>query len=185
MDPKTQATTAVALLTPLVDGTRTDQLDVQTPCSQWKVRDLINHVVGGGYMFATGLRGETMDGDPTADLLGGDHRGAYHGAIDAFSAALADADDLDSPVTLPFGTLPTAAALQLAAGDLLVHAWDLATATGQSFEPPVDFVDSSYAFFQFAVNDDLRAAGLFGPAVDVSAEAAPFVKLLAHAGRAA
>jgi len=185
MDPKTQATTAVQLLTPLVDGTSADQLDLATPCSKWTVRGLINHVVGGGHMFAAGLNDEALGGDPNADLLGTDHKAAYHAAIDAFTAALAHADDLDKPVTLPFGTLPTAVALQLAAGDLLVHSWDLATSTGQAFDPPVDFVESSYAFFQFAVNDDLRNAGLFGPIVDVPADSAPFTKLLAHAGRAA
>ncbi len=88
-------------------------------------------------------------------------------------------------MTLPFGTLPTVAALQLAAGDLLVHSWDLAQATGQAFNPPADFVDASYQFFQVAVNDDLRAAGMFGPALDVANEATPLTKLLAHAGRRA
>ena len=185
MDPKTQATTAVALLTPLVEGTRADQLDNQTPCSDWKVRDLLNHVIGGGHMFAAGLRGEAVPGDAPSDLIGEDHRAAFRASIDGFSAALAHADDLDAPVTLPFGTLPTVAALQLAAGDLLVHSWDLATATGQPFDPPTDFVEASYGFFQVAVNDDLRAAGLFGPPVAASDDAAPLDKLLAHAGRRA
>jgi uncharacterized protein (TIGR03086 family) len=184
MDPKTQATTAVGLLTPLVEGTRSDQLDIQTPCSEWKVRDLLSHVIGGGHMFASGLRGEPVQGGagPT-DLVGDDHRGAYKSSIDGFTAALADANDLDEPVTLPFGTLPAAAALQLAAGDLLVHSWDLAQATGQSFDPPADFVEASYGFFRVAVNDDLRAAGLFGPAQEVASDAPALDKLLAHSGR--
>lgn len=185
MDPKTQASTAVALLAPLVDGTQADQLDGQTPCSEWKVRDLLNHVVGGGHMFAMGLRGESFGGDAPSDLLGDDHRAAFQGAIASFSAALAGTDDLGQKVVLPFGTLPAAAALQLAAGDLLVHGWDLAQATGQSFNPPAEFVEAAYAFFQAAVNDDLRAAGLFGPAIEVAPDAAPLTKLLAHAGRSA
>jgi uncharacterized protein (TIGR03086 family) len=185
MDPKTQATTAVQLLTPLVNGTRADQLDNPTPCAEWKVRDLLNHVIGGGHMFAAGLRGDSVSADAPSDLVGTDHRAAFGTAIDGFSAALATTDDLDRPVTLPFGTLPTVAALQLAAGDLLVHSWDLATATGQPFDPPTEFVEASYAFFQAAVNDDLRAAGLFGPAIAVAPDAAPLTKLLGHAGRRA
>ncbi len=183
MDPKTQATTAVRLLTPLVDGTRTDQLDDSTPCAEWNVRGLLDHVIGGGHMFAAGLRGDTLEGDGSVDLVGDDHRAAFRAAIDGFSAALAATDDLDRPVALPFGTLPAVAALQLAAGDLLVHSWDLATATGQPFDPPADFVEASYGFFQMAVSDDLRAAGLFGPAVTVAEDASPLVKLLGHAGR--
>jgi uncharacterized protein (TIGR03086 family) len=185
MDPKTQATTAVALLTPLVDGTRADQLGNPTPCADWNVRGLLEHVIGGGHMFAAGLRGDTLDGDGPADLVGDDHRASFKAAIDGFSAALAATDDLDRMVALPFGTLPAVAALQLAAGDLLVHSWDLATATGQPFDPPTDFVEASYGFFQVAVNDDLRAAGLFGPAIDVAEDASPLVKLLGHAGRRA
>jgi uncharacterized protein (TIGR03086 family) len=115
--------------------------------------------------------------------VGDDHRAAFRTSIDGFSSALADTNDLDKPVSLPFGTLPTVAALQLAAGDLLVHSWDLAQATGQPFDPPADFVEASYGFFQMAVNDDLRAAGLFGPPLEVSSDAAPLTKLLAHSGR--
>ncbi len=185
MDPKTQATTAVQLLTPLVEGTRADQLGAQTPCSEWKVRDLLNHVIGGGHMFASGLRGESFEGDGSADVVGDDHLASFKTSIDGFSAALANTEDLDKPVTLPFGTLPTVAALQLAAGDLLVHSWDLAQATGQPFDPPVDFVEASYGFFRVAVTDDLRAAGMFGPPVEVASDAAPLTKLLGHAGRRA
>ena len=183
MDPKTQATTAVQLLTPLVEGTAEDRLDNQTPCTEWKVRDLLNHVIGGGHMFAAGLRGDEPAGAPPTDLVGDDHRASYKAAIDNFSDALSGTEDLGKPVSLPFGTLPTVAALQLAAGDLLVHSWDLAHATGQSFDPPDDFVQASYDFFKVAVNDDLRNAGLFAPAIDVAGDADALQKLLAHSGR--
>ena len=183
MDPKTQATTAVQILTPLVDGTRADQLGNQTPCSEWKVRDLLNHVIGGGHMFASGLRGETFAGDGSADLVGDDPAASFHAAIDSFSSALANTDDLGQPVSLPFGTLPAAAALQLAAGDLLVHSWDLAQATGQPFDPPTEIVEASYGFFKVAVNDGMRTAGLFGPPIEVADDAAALTRLLAHSGR--
>jgi uncharacterized protein (TIGR03086 family) len=186
MDPKTQAITAVELLSPLVNGTRADQLGNQTPCRDWKVRDLLNHVIGGGHMFAAGLRGDAPGGSagPT-DFVGDDYRAAFRTSIDGFSAALADTKDLDKPVSLPFGTLPAVAALQLAAGDLLVHSWDLAQATGQPFDPPIEIVEASYGFFKVAVNDDMRKAGLFGPPYEVADDAAALTRLLAHAGRRA
>lgn len=184
MDPKSQAATAVKLLTPLVEGTQDDQLQNATPCSEWNVRDLLNHVIGGGHMFAAGLRGEQFEGGAgPVDLVGDDHRASWAAISESFSTALAGADDLDQMVSLPFGTMPAAVALQLAAGDLLVHSWDLARATGQSFDPPVEFVEPSYEFFKMVVNDDLRAAGMFGPALDAADGADPLAKLLAHAGR--
>ena len=69
--------------------------------------------------------------------------------------------------------------------DLLVHAWDLAQAMGQPFDPPTDFVEASYGFFNVAVNDDLRAAGMFGPSIEVAADASALTRLLAHSGRRA
>ena len=115
MDSPDQARTAVAVLTPLVHATPASALTNPTPCDKWAVRDLLNHLVGGGYMFAAGLNGDALDGDPNADLLGDDHIAAYDGAIDAFSSALADASDLSAPVTLPFATLPADMALRIAA----------------------------------------------------------------------
>ncbi|MGE0878222.1 MAG: TIGR03086 family metal-binding protein [Acidimicrobiia bacterium] len=184
MDPKDQARTAVSLLTPLVDTTDVAHLDWTTPCSQWNVRDLLNHVTGGGHMFAAGLRGDAIEipAGPV-DLLGDDHRRAFHSAIDAFSTALAQTDGLDKPVTLPFGTVPAEIALRLAAGDLLVHGWDLATATGQRFEPPAEFIRAVEGFYRAAVTDEMRAAGLFAPLNDAPADATPLERLVAFAGR--
>ena len=43
--------TAVTTLASLAESTRPDQLDQPTPCAKWRVRDLLNHVVGGGHAF--------------------------------------------------------------------------------------------------------------------------------------
>ena len=77
MDSPDQARTAVEVLTPLVHATPASALTNPTPCDKWAVRDLLNHLVGGGYMFAAGLNGDTLDGDPNADLIGDDHVAAY------------------------------------------------------------------------------------------------------------
>ena len=39
-------------------GVTRDQLDLPTPCASWKVRDLLNHVIAGGYFFAAVASGE-------------------------------------------------------------------------------------------------------------------------------
>ena len=106
MDVQTQAVTAAKLLTALVDGTDADQLNVQTPCAEWKVRDLMNHFIGGAHMFAAGLRGEVLSGEAPDDLVGSDHRASFHAALDSFGSALAATDDLERELTLPFGTMP-------------------------------------------------------------------------------
>ncbi len=184
MDSPDQARTAVAVLTPLVHATPASALTNATPCDKWAVSDLLNHLVGGGYMFAAGLRGDAVDaGPPPDDLLGDDHIAAYDGAIEAFSSALEGAPDLSAPVTLPFATLPADMALRIAAADLLVHAWDLATATGQRFDPPVEFVESVTPFYAEFISPPLREGGLFAAEVEVDADATPLERLVALAGR--
>jgi uncharacterized protein (TIGR03086 family) len=184
MDSPQQTRTAIAGLTPLVHGTLADQLADPTPCEQWAVRDLINHIVGGGYMFAMSLKGEGLDmSTAPSDLLGNDHAGAFDGAIAAFNEALDNTTDLSTMVTLPFGTIPADLALRVAAADLLVHSWDLAKATGQSFDPPDDFVLSATPFYQEFIQPPLRSMGLFAEEIDVPADASPLDKLVAYAGR--
>jgi uncharacterized protein (TIGR03086 family) len=183
MEPVEQATTAVALLKPLVENTDASQLANQTPCSDWRVRDLINHLAGGGHMFAASFRGDTVDmsaGEP--DLVGDDHVAAMQASIDDFDAACKLLSDLDIIVNLPFGTMPADVALRFAAGDLLVHGWDLAQATGQTFDPPEDFVESVDGFYRTVLTDDMRG-GVFAAAVEVSDDAPALDKLVAFAGR--
>jgi len=183
MDSPDQARTAVAVLTPLVHATPESALMKATPCDEWAVRDLLNHLVGGGYMFAAGLRGEAAEGDPDADLVGDDHIAAFDGAIAAFSDALAGTKDLSAPVPLPFATLPADVALRIAAADLLIHAWDLAQATGQPFDPPVDFVQSVTPFYAEFITPPLRQGGFFAAEVEAPDGSTPIEQLVALAGR--
>ena len=184
MDPISQAQTSVALLTPLVEGTRADQLDLPTPCEEWTVRDLIGHFVMGGRMFAAGLRGESgASGDDTPpEPLGDDFVAAYRSAIAEFDAAAAAVTDLQVLTPLPFATVPAEIALRIAAADLLVHAWDLATATGQPYAPTEEFVGDVDAFYRVTV-EQLRGPGVFGPEVAAPPGATALQRLVAFTGR--
>ena len=86
-------------------------------------------------------------------------------------------------MTLPFVTLPADMALRIAAADLLVHAWDLATATGQRLDPPVEFVESVTPFYAEFITPPLREGGLFAAEVEVGADSTPLERLVALAGR--
>lgn len=184
MDATEQTYASIDLLTPLVEGTRPDQLGNATPCDEWTVRDLMNHFVGGGHMFAASLRGDELDfsADP-GDLLGDDHVAAYQAAIADFRSALSGLDSMERPAVLPIGTVPAEVALRIAAGDLLVHGWDLAQSTGQAFTPPDAIVNEVEGFYRMAITPELRVPGAFGAEVEVSASAPPLERLVAFAGR--
>ena len=70
-----------------IAGITAGQWDETTPCSEWNVRDLLNHVIGGGHMFTAGLRGQAMgDGAPPDFVTQAGHTRAYHDAIDGVSS---------------------------------------------------------------------------------------------------
>ena len=170
----------------LIANTREDQLTMPTPCAGWTVHDLINHFVGGGHMFATLYRGEPMpdmDG-PVPDMLGSDPAAAARAARADFDAALAEPGVMERMVPLPIGTVPAPVGLQLATFDVLVHCWDLATATNQAFDPPADIVAIADGFARQGLPAEARDGDTFKAEVTPPEGATPLARLAAFTGRA-
>src|SRR5262249_20612990 len=69
--------------TNIVDNVKTDQLGNATPCAEWNVRDVLNHIVGGSTMFAVSAEQGTVPDEMVGQLMGGDCLG------DDFKAAWA------------------------------------------------------------------------------------------------
>ena len=171
-------------LSDLMAGVKSDQWDESTPCATWTVRDLAAHVIGGGTVFAASFRGETIaagDGE-MPDLLGDDPAGALGRMLADFRSSADAPGAMEREVTLPFATLPAQVALDIAKFDLLVHAWDLARATGQSFDPPEDVVDEARQTAEMIV-DGLRDGDTFANATSAPANASPIDQLAAFTGR--
>ena len=185
MEPLEQLDVILPALRRTVAGTRKDQLTNATPCAKWTVRDVINHVVGGGHMFAAGLRGEAM-GDPDGpmpDLVGDDHVAAFDAAIADFEASVKTPGALERQVALPFATLPADAALRLAASDLLIHTWDLSRATGQNAEVPEHVIAEADGFVHMFLQPPMRDGDTFAEEKQAPAGASALDRLAAFAGR--
>ena len=145
----------------LVDGTSVDDLDKPTPCTEWTVRDLINHVTGGATMFAVSAEQGSVPDEVAAqimgDNLGDDYKAAFHAATTRALKAYDDPAVLDKIVQLPFGEMPAGVALNIAVFDVATHAADLAQATGQS--PPDDaLLDAALAMGQQMIGPELPPA---------------------------
>ena len=125
----------------LVTAVGEQQWELGTPCTDWTVRQLVNHLVGGDRLATRVLRGEPLPpldqlGRRSGqDQLGADPAGAYRASAEALLAALRTPGVLDRAHTLPVGTLPGPAVVHLRTVETMVHGWDLARATGQ----PVPF----------------------------------------------
>jgi uncharacterized protein (TIGR03086 family) len=173
--------------TAVIDKTTDDQLANQTLCTEWTVRDLINHMVGGATMFAISVEEGSVPDDVLGQLIGGDNlgddpQGAWAAASDRAMKAFALPGAMDKIVKLPFGEMPTGIALNIAIFDVATHACDLAKATGQHVTDD-EMLDGALAVGQQMIGPDLRVPGVFGDEQAAAAQASPEEKLLAFAGR--
>jgi uncharacterized protein (TIGR03086 family) len=171
----------------VVDGIEPSQLGNPTPCSEWNVRDVLNHMTSGAEMVAISLNeggisperfGELM----TEDHLGTDYKGAVHGAFARAGVALQAPGALDKMLTMPFGTMPGSAVLDTGIFDVATHAWDLARGTGQRTDFDPEVLASAIELARKLI-PDLRAMGLYGPEVTVADDTPMQDRLAALAGR--
>ena len=117
------------------------------------------------------------------DVVASGHKETYRDASERLEQALGGFPDLDQPVSLVFGEMPGSYALQMLSADNFIHCWDLATATGQQFDPPEDLVESTHAFFEGFITDASRDGGSFAPAVEVADDSSSLDRLLGLCGR--
>jgi len=123
---------AIGVAKGVLGKVRPDQLDDPTPCASWKVRDVINHLVGGSHFFASATEaGEVVPGDDPPDFSTGDYVKSFDEATARSVAAFNAPGAQEKIISLPFGKFPGAGFMGLATTDTMTHAWDLAKATGQ------------------------------------------------------
>jgi uncharacterized protein (TIGR03086 family) len=172
----------------IVDGIEPAQLDDPTPCADWTVRDVLNHITGGADMFAiAAAEGKVPDEElgqlMAGDNLGSDFKASFKAAAGRATTAFAADGVLDKVITLPFGEMPAGVALDIAIFDVTTHAWDLAKATGQSTALDPEVLGTALELAQGMLSDDFRASGLFGQPVPVPDDAPLQDRLAGFTGR--
>jgi uncharacterized protein (TIGR03086 family) len=131
------------------------------------------------------LRGEPIPNPlvPRPEILGDDPGKAYDRVMTDFTAAIREPGAMDRVLTVPFGDVPAPVLVGFVAFDLVVHSWDLATATGQQYVPPDDLVKEIDAFARQVVAPEWRDGDTFAAEVAPPADASPFERLVAFSGR--
>lgn len=167
-----------------VDGVADDQWSAGTPCDDWDVRTLVNHVtneqlwaphlVDGETIAQVGDRydGDVVGADPAASI-----KAATSGSVSAFGGA-----DLDAIVHLSFGDIPCGEYLTQMLTDAEVHGWDLAVATGQDTTIDPEVAALLLPAIQ-GMEELIRASGMFGESVAVADDADEATRVLALLGR--
>ena len=166
------ASNAAALAATVTD----DQLKRPTPCSEWTVADLLDHMVGGtGYLL--GAVGDPAATDPP-------HREEYGARVARCVAALRQPGVLEGRCMSPAGfewSIGEATAGTFM--DQLVHTWDLATAIGADPTLDAELAEACVAMLLPDGPEIGRQAGLVGPAVEVPSHATAQARLLGGMGR--
>jgi uncharacterized protein (TIGR03086 family) len=166
---------------------RPDQWDLPTPCSDWTVRLLVNHLVRGNTMSKMLLEGASLDevfdmfrsADPNDDLVAG-----YEQTVAEQNAAFRRPGALDQTVHHPMGDIPATLLLQFRTGDAALHAWDLARAIGADEQLDAELVQRIYDGM-LPMAPMIAGSGAFGEGASgaVPDDASVQTRLLDLAGR--
>lgn len=169
----------------LVHQVGIDQWHLPTPCADWDVRTLVNHVTGEALWTPPLMAGQTIAdvGDRfDGDVLGGAPRDTWDAAAADAQAAIQAPDAMDRTVHLSFGDAPATEYVSQLFADHLVHAWDLAEAIGADTRMDRELVTACAGWFD-TVEAMYRDAGAIGPRPPVDPGADEQSVLLARFGR--
>lgn len=162
-----------------------DQWDNTTPCTDWNVRDLVNHMTSEALWAPHILSGKTIEeaGDAfKGDAVGSDPKATWELAAEEEKEAVQQAGITDATIHLSRGPTPASEYLAELFSDHVIHAWDLARGIGgdDRLDPQlVEVLYGSLAPFE----TQLKASGLYGDKVEAPKDADTQTKLLAVVGR--
>ena len=167
----------------LIAGVRDDQWDLPTPCPEYDVRALVDHMVGWVQVFDAGCHGRDVDGDPNAYRSDADPAVAFRSAAGSLAEGWRDLG-VDRPVRIMTGELPGQTAFDITVMEYLTHGWDLAVATGQTVPYDEDEATDTLARAERTLPPEYRGEGKgFAAAVAVDPGAPAVSRLAAFLGR--
>jgi uncharacterized protein (TIGR03086 family) len=168
-----------------LEAVRAEQWSSPTPCSEWDVKQIANHLIGENLWAAELLAGKTIEQVGSAldgDLAGDDPRAAYRRSVDAAANAVGQPGAMDVTCHLSFGDYSGSDYAGQLFMDTVIHGWDIAKATGQDTR-----LDPQLVAACLPITEDFtakfRAAGVFGENLTVTPGADPQTRLLALVGR--
>ncbi|MFC7674733.1 TIGR03086 family metal-binding protein [Mycolicibacterium sp. GCM10028919] len=179
-------TTACKRTATLLGAIRDDQLDAATPCERFPLSDVVAHVGLLGLAFAAAARkdrGELTDAPPEGGfVLDEDWRNRYPENLAELAAAWRQPAAWEGMTRIAGMDMPGETVAMIALGEVTIHGWDIAVATGQDYAVDEDEARAVLEYVEsFAADGPVD--GLFGPSVPVAADASTFDRALVASGR--
>jgi len=161
-----------------------DQWTASTPCAEWDVRALVNHVAGEWLWVDELMAGRTIAevGDRlNGDILGADPMATLLRAQRAATSAFEDPGAMDRTVHLSFGDMPASGYAKQMAVDGVIHSWDVARAVGKGETLDPELVQLAWDDLSEHA-EEWRAGGAFAEAKEPADDSLQ-AKLIALTGR--
>jgi len=162
----------------VIAGVRPDQLDDRTPCTEWTVRELLDHMIS----VVAGMEAVTAGRSSQPFVLADDPAAQFDAASAGALAAWRSPGVLDEMFEFGPGPMPGRVLAGINLLDTATHTWDLATATGQDTALPDSVAIAALEASRQIVSPEIRA-GRFGPECATPDGAGPTEMLVAFLGR--
>lgn len=168
----------------LVRNVTDADLKAPTPCPDYTVGDLLDHINGLSVAFTMAARKTPLEGTASGDAsrLPLDFRESVPQRLAELAQAWRAPEAWEGMTAAGGVDLPGEVAAAVALDEIVLHGWDLARATGQPFEVAPDLLEIVYGFVSQIGPDD-RDGSLFGAAVEVGSDAPLLDRVLGLSGR--
>ena len=181
---------AVDQVNKVIAGLTQEQLAHPTPCSEWNIQELLNHLIGGAEMVVGCFSGQTPNITPGSSDSSYSTETQVAGLVQAYQTVVDQAlqvahepGALERNIDTPLGDLPGALFLSFCSMDQFIHGWDLAKATSQDTKLDPQMAQTCYDMCVPDMADQGREAGVIGAVVAVPDDASIQDKLLGYMGR--
>jgi len=180
MDSFECASVTLAACRPVLGRLTADDLGRPSPCSEYTVGEVGEHVVRSMVLLAS-VAGASVD----EGLVGGPASGLLEERVTASAGAALAAwrgRGLDGSVAVGRSTLPASLAVEIIPMELLVHGWDLARATGAEIDVAPEVADYVLRRARLLITPDKRGRS-FAAEVPAGPSATALERLIAFTGR--
>ena len=166
-----------------VAAVRPEDLTASTPCAEWTLRQLLNHMIGALTLHldaAHGLPVDRSQADPDTDRIGADPASAFAALAARAARTWREPRVLDRTLTLPMGPVPGSAVAMLHLTEVVVHGWDVGRATGENPTIPAELAEPALEFSRQFATEAHRGTAF---AAELALGDTPGEQLVAFLGR--
>jgi len=169
----------------VVGGVRADQFSAATPCTDWDLRALLNHII---LWTAYSAERRARDEQVPEELMNADfvaepgYAADYAAQLDKAVAAWYDPAAWERNLNVMGSPTPAADVGALLIAEMVLHGWDAAKASGQRYSAPEDVAQAALTAVQANAELYRTYQGFAGP-VPVAASASALDRALAESGR--